>query len=70
MGMASSVTPELFDHPIGRNDLVAVDEKQGEERLRPPARHLEKTTFMVEHLDRPEDQEIQAPLRDSGVQAT
>lgn len=64
------VGPELLDHAVGGNDLLAVDEEQGQERSRPSTRHLESATFMVEHLDGPEDQELQVPLRDSGMQAT
>ena len=55
------VAPQLLDHAIGGNDLLAVDEQQGQERPRPSTRHLERATFMVEHLDGPEDQELQVP---------
>ena len=50
--------------------MLAVDEEQGQERPGPSTRHGELTTFMVEHLDGPEDQKLQLPLLDSGVQAT
>ncbi len=54
------LAPELVDQPVGGNDLVRVEEENGEKRTRlGPAQG--DLAFSVPHLERSQDPELHLP---------
>ena len=54
------LSPELFEDPVGRDDLVCVQEQQRQQCPLPPAGEA-KPVVSVHHLERPEDPELHTP---------